>query len=975
MLLIDRTSELSLLNSQLHLTAQAGGRVVAITGPTAAGKTELVYAFGQDAVKAGATWLSATCSRTDRNLSLGVISQLFHSAALPIELASQAAELIESMTFDRACEEPPATDDRAWLHMTQRLWSAVLELSDGAPLLITVDDVEHADPPSWHLLLHFVQRLKSSNVFLVVTTTEDTQGMEPMVEVALTRHPHYQRVRVGMLPPDGVRRMWEQLAGGPAAHVLGPPSHAVTGGNPLLVKALIEDYVTAGQNAGELVVGYAFARSVRAVLHRGDPTVLQTARGLALLGEAAAHLLPELLGLSPVAVRQAMCALGGIGLLESGDFRHTAVRTAVLDGMSEEERTAMHAGAARLLHAEGAVPSAVARHLLESGWAGEPWALAELRVAADQALPGDQPEFAVRCLKLAIEVCADQDERTRLVAALARAEWRFNPAVVRQHLGPLAEAAREGRLSFDDTTTLLRYQLWHGALEAAGDTLRGLPEPDDDEAAQRLTATVDWLATTFPEVRAGFSRGAPGGVPGGPRVETRVETRAETRGESHAGPRTGRWSAAGGEGPSERPGERRGEGRSDGLLGGGGRHGARRPGSWGVWPAQGPSLLAAVLRDGPEEATLDGAVRTLQSVTLDDANLDTMETALSALIYSDQADRAEPWCDRLYEEAVHRRSPTWSTLLAAVRSAIAIRQGDLIAAEKYARASLAPLPPRGLGVFVGLSLAAQIRASTEMGRFDEAEQYLRRPLPEGLLQTRFGLHYLQARAHHYLATGQAQAALRDFTTCGTLMRSWGLDTPGLVPWRHGVATALLRLGQRGKARAVLGHSYALPGEESPRIRGMSRRVQAAAGDLPQRPALLREAVDLLQTGGDRLELTYALVDLTHALNELGESNKARLVGRQAGKIADEVQAEPLRKAVGPVEEPAGNGEEESMSLLSDAEQRVASLAALGYTNREISKKIYITVSTVEQHLTRIYRKLDVKGRRDLPDQFRRLQMR
>ncbi|MEV4086697.1 AAA family ATPase [Nonomuraea fuscirosea] len=965
MLLIDRTSELSLLNSQLNLTAQAGGRVVAITGPTAAGKTELVYAFGQDAVKAGATWLSATCSRTDRNLSLGVISQLFHSAALPMELASQAAELIESMTFDRARAEPPATDDRAWLHMTQRLWSAVLELSDGAPLLITVDDVEHVDPPSWHLLLHFVQRLKSSNVFLVVTTTEDTQGMEPMVEIALTRHPHYQRVKLGMLRPDGVRRMWEQRAGGPAAHVLGPPSHAVTGGNPLLVKALIEDYLTAGENAGELVVGYAFARSVRAVLHRGDPTVLRTARGLALLGEAAAQLLPELLGLSPVVVRQAMCVLRGIGLLEPGGFRHAAVRTAVLDGMSEEERTSMHAGAARLLHAEGAVPSAVARHLLESGWAGEPWALAELRVAADQALPGDQPEFAVRCLKLAIEVCADDEERTRLVAALARAEWRFNPAVVRQHLGPLAEAAREGRLSFDDTTTLLRYQLWHGALEAAGDTLRGLPDPGDDEAAQRLTATEDWLATTFPEVG--------GEAPAGDHGE-------------NAGLRIGRWGRARGEGPDGgrggRPGGNQSGGRSGGRgekrgdgLGEGGRPGLRRPGSWGVWPAQGPSLLAAVLRDGPEEATLDGAVRTLQSVTLDDANLDTMEAALSALIYSDQADRAEPWCDRLYEEAVQRRSPTWSTLLAAVRSAIAIRQGDLIAAEKYAHASLAPLPPRGLGVFVGLSLAAQIRASTEMGRFDAAEQHLRRPLPEGLLQTRFGLHYLQARAHHHLATGQAQAALRDFTTCGSLMRSWGLDTPGLVPWRHGVATALLRLGQRGKARAVLGHSYALPGEESPRIRGMSRRVLAAASDLPQRPALLREAVDLLQAGGDRLELTYALVDLTHALNELGESNKARLVGRQAGKIAGEVQAEPLRKAVGPVEEPAGTGEEESLSLLSDAEQRVASLAALGYTNREISKKIYITVSTVEQHLTRIYRKLDVKGRRDLPDQFRRLQMR
>ena len=42
------------------------------------------------------------------------------------------------------------------------------------------------------------------------------------------------------------------------------------------------------------------------------------------------------------------------------------------------------------------------------------------------------------------------------------------------------------------------------------------------------------------------------------------------------------------------------------------------------------------------------------------------------------------------------------------------------------------------------------------------------------------------------------------------------------------------------------------------------------------------------------------------------------------------------------------------------------LAARGRSNREISGELFITVSTVEQHLTRIYRKLNVKGRQDLP---------
>lgn len=51
--------------------------------------------------------------------------------------------------------------------------------------------------------------------------------------------------------------------------------------------------------------------------------------------------------------------------------------------------------------------------------------------------------------------------------------------------------------------------------------------------------------------------------------------------------------------------------------------------------------------------------------------------------------------------------------------------------------------------------------------------------------------------------------------------------------------------------------------------------------------------------------------------------------------------------------------------LSEAELRVAELAAAGDTNREVSRKLFITISTVEQHLTRVYRKLQLSGRTDL----------
>ncbi|MFF8681007.1 AAA family ATPase [Streptomyces sp. NPDC015237] len=54
-----------------------------------------------------------------------------------------------------------------------------------------------------------------------------------------------------------------------------------------------------------------------------------------------------------------------------------------------------------------------------------------------------------------------------------------------------------------------------------------------------------------------------------------------------------------------------------------------------------------------------------------------------------------------------------------------------------------------------------------------------------------------------------------------------------------------------------------------------------------------------------------------------------------------------------------------VAVLTRAERRVATLAAAGCTNRAIAARLYVTTSTVEQHLTHIYRKLRVSSRGDL----------
>jgi DNA-binding CsgD family transcriptional regulator len=42
------------------------------------------------------------------------------------------------------------------------------------------------------------------------------------------------------------------------------------------------------------------------------------------------------------------------------------------------------------------------------------------------------------------------------------------------------------------------------------------------------------------------------------------------------------------------------------------------------------------------------------------------------------------------------------------------------------------------------------------------------------------------------------------------------------------------------------------------------------------------------------------------------------------------------------------------------------LAADGATNREIAQQLYVTLKTVEGHLSRAYTKLAVRGRDELP---------
>ena len=55
------------------------------------------------------------------------------------------------------------------------------------------------------------------------------------------------------------------------------------------------------------------------------------------------------------------------------------------------------------------------------------------------------------------------------------------------------------------------------------------------------------------------------------------------------------------------------------------------------------------------------------------------------------------------------------------------------------------------------------------------------------------------------------------------------------------------------------------------------------------------------------------------------------------------------------------------AALTDREYQVARLASQGLTSRDIAHRLVLSVRTVDNHLSRVYAKLGVAGRDELPE--------
>jgi DNA-binding CsgD family transcriptional regulator len=151
--------------------------------------------------------------------------------------------------------------------------------------------------------------------------------------------------------------------------------------------------------------------------------------------------------------------------------------------------------------------------------------------------------------------------------------------------------------------------------------------------------------------------------------------------------------------------------------------------------------------------------------------------------------------------------------------------------------------------------------------------------------------------------------------------------------------------------------------------GIEARVRALLSEGEIAESLYRESITHLACTRVRVELAR-----THLLyGEWLRRERRRVDAREHLRTALEMftsmgteafagRAERELLATG---EHARKRTADSLDQLTPQEEQVARLAAEGTTNREIAAQLFITQSTVEYHLRKAFRKLDVKSRTQL----------
>ncbi|MFE3602225.1 ATP-binding protein [Streptomyces sp. NPDC059142] len=925
-----------------HAAAARSGRprLVLVDGPAGVGKTALLRAaVAADGPFAGMTVLYGGCRAVDAATGYSAVRALCGRLGLTSRkgrtsplLDGGARRALPALVTDPADPDNPGAAPDNTFSVLQGLYWLAVNLMAEAPLVLVLDDAHWCDERSLRWLDFLLRRADGLPLLVVAAHRTEAGLAAPDALADLAAHHLPDPLRLGPLDASEVAELTAGLFPGrrPEPAFVGRLV-SVTGGSPLEAVRLLRDLRSAGLGPDEEGArriaeagGKVVAASVHGVLAGQPGWVREVLLALAVLGDEDTAYLAALAGLSALHVEEGVEILGQAGLVQAGRREpvHDLVRAAVLDRLGATGVARLRLRAARLLSDIGRSPEETAAQLLAVPGPGDAWTTSVLRAAATQAEQRGAPEAAARYLERVREADPDDpDVLTRLGKALAETDPK-------RSVGLLHEAHTLTTDVRARTATAVQLALTCLSVQQSPDGARVLTEALDD---------LDAELGTDPE-------------PADRELRTLAESALLIVGadEKSTLPDVLRRTAGITPPPGDTPAQR----QQLAMLG----------------------VLAAV--DGhPAAESVRRARRALRApgVPLGPWSLLPASLALSLADENRAADAAL--------ETVLRGSrdtaAVWTYVLAlSTRSLYRLENGAVADALADAQTSLEILGQERWGdsaVTPHTAYAAALAERGEVARAEESLTAIKRPRLD-----RFAWEYhwyLMAHGRVRAVGGDPEGALEAFRACGDSLDAAGLRNPVFAPWWLEAACLLGGLGRTAEAREAA--AYGAPLAElwgTPRALGYAALARGAATPGPAGVALLRRAVALLESSPARAHHARALLLLGRATLAGGSVREARDHLREAVGLARRGGCVALaREARQDLVDAGGRMREITASpldMLTGTERTVAGLVASGAGNREVAESLFVTVRTVELHLTSVYRKLGVGRRADLTEALR-----
>ncbi|MFJ9469808.1 ATP-binding protein [Streptomyces caniferus] len=934
--LVGRERELAALDAVAADVLSGRSRVVQLEGPAGVGKSVLLSTWWERNEQFRV--LRARCHPLEREFAFGAVRQLFKpllAAASETDRArlldGTAAETLRALDDDAAVEPLPEAAN-VTASTLRELDALVSRLSRRQPLLLAVDALQWIDQPSLRWLVHFVGRSDSHPVLIAVTTrSAEVKRLDPLF-AELVRPANCHTIVVEPLDVAGVaqlvRTLWEVAEPDEAFCAA---CHAATGGHPLFVRALLHQAQRSGvqptaqfRDRIPTVLLSTLAGEIAHRLCQASGEVVRLARALAFLGDRKP---PELLaaycGTGRAVVLSAAEDLRSLGLLRAGGdlrFTHPVVRDTVLGMLPPEELGAGHARAAQVSCLSGRPDEEVAAHLLAAGPVHGSWVLPVLRGAATQALRRGAPETAVTCLRAALNQPLDGAERARVLLELGTAASHYDAALAISCVtGALEELTDETARS--DALGVLAYSLLMSRgsrtdlssvdrkIAALCDRRAADSGAADRELALRMGALRSWMEFERPSA----ARPAPAPVP-----DPDDDLADRTAGERQ-------------------------------LL-------AIR-----AFRALRAALPAPYVAGLIERASVN-----LPAFSHDLFPLHYF--VAQTLLYLDELDTADRLNRHLTREISGKGMELLVSSLMLYQAGLALRRGNVTEALATAQTAADQASSTGRLPYALTLDTIRIDALLAQGRTEDAERVAAVHSVAGQAEVAWERpRFLMSLAALRIAQGELRAGLSLLRECGHHCEAAGTVSPAMAPWRSRSVGAHLALGDTASARALAEQELDLARRcRIPRALGVALRVSGVATGGARGLDLLAEAVQVLGPTPARLELARALGDFGAALMHRDDKRGARGALRRGLDVAVACGAtvlaarleERLHLAGGRV----GRAGAAGTGALTAGEERVCTLAAQGYSNKQIAELLVVTLRTVETHLTGAYRKLRIAGR-------------